>query len=625
MNRFSILTLMGKHLSLTVKVWAFVCLAWRNPKYVEYMMSLVSRGREPPTRKSIQNKTVIILAMIIIPPAVSSNVNDVLSTVLIDHVSFSGNRRIDQKTLQKLISVKNRDWYDEETLKIGLNRIIERYVQEGLIFAEIFPRVVLDKGHAQIHVQVHEGEMAKFGSISIVGNTKFTDHHLFNSIGLHQGQPFNVTSLEKGIESIINLYSEQGHPMAEVRLTEVAANLENGELNLRVQIDEKNIVKIASVKISGSLKTRDEIVLRELPIQVGDVFDQRKIDQSFRQLINLGYFYKINPNLLEVAEAPNQIKVHARVTDARTGRINGVIGYAPATSQTNNNMPRLTGLIEANETNLFGTGRRLDFRWKSSLLKTILISYTEPWMFGKPISIGGKYERVKHQDQISANISKEKSASLTISARLNPILKGTLTASLKRIDLAEINASGKLNGIKHGAAFSIVRDSRDYFLSPTKGRRDHIAFEISRGDFKLWKLWIDLEQYAKIWENQVILAGLHVASAWGQDIPWIEMFSLGGANSLRGYDEDFFFGQRRFYGNFEYRLLMGHISQVFGFVDIGSVTKLTKSTISEPIKIGYGLGARIESKGGILRINYALSRESALSQGKIHVNLGASF
>ena len=116
-----------------------------------------------------------------------------------------------------------------------------------------------------------------------------------------------------------------------------------------------------------------------MPIRAGDIFDQRKIDQSFRQLINLGYFYKINPNLLEMADTPNQVKIHARVTDARTGRINGVIGYAPATSQSDD-MPRLTGLIKVSEMNLFGTGRRLNFRWKSSLLKTVLISYTEPWM-----------------------------------------------------------------------------------------------------------------------------------------------------------------------------------------------------------------------------------------------------
>ncbi|SVD43449.1 uncharacterized protein METZ01_LOCUS396303, partial [marine metagenome] len=252
---------------------------------------------------------MIITLLVIMSSSTQPDINDVSSMVLIDHVSFVGNRRTDQHTLQKLISVKKGDRYDEEKLKTGLNRIIEHYLQDGLIFAEISPRIDLKKEHAQICVKVHEGETVKFGNVSIEGNTKFTDSYLLSLIGLRQGQPFNMTLLEKGIERIINLYSEQGHPMVEVRLVDVIANPDNGKLDLRVEIDEKNIIKIASVNVSGSRKTREEIVLRELPIRAGDIFDQRKIDQSFRQLINLGYFYKINPNLLEMADTPNQVKI----------------------------------------------------------------------------------------------------------------------------------------------------------------------------------------------------------------------------------------------------------------------------------------------------------------------------
>ena len=567
---------------------------------------------------------MLIILLMIIPSCIQSDVNEASSLILIDQVSFVGNHKIDQQNLEKLISVKKGDPYDEKKLKTGLNRIIEQYLQYGLIFAEISPRIDLEEKQAQICVQIHEGETAEFGNISIVGNTKFTNAYLLSLIGLSRGKPVNITSLEKGIKRILNLYSKQGHPMIEVRLVDVIANPDNSKLDLRVEIDEKDMIKIASVKVSGSRKTKEEIILRELPVKAGDVFDQDKIDQSLRQLINLGYFYKINPNLLETADTPNQVKIHAQVTDAHTGRINGVIGYVPANSQSND-IPRLTGLIEASETNLFGTGRRLNFRWQSGLIKTILLSYTEPWMLGKPISIGGRYEHIKRQNQSRIKMSKEKSAGLTVSARLTPMLKGLLTTSLKQTDLLKISATEELDRIKYGIAFSVIRDSRDFFLSPTRGRRDHIAFEISRGDFKLRKLWLDLDQYIKTWKNQVILVGVHVASAWGQDMPWTEMFSLGGANSLRGYDEASFFGQHLLYCNIEYRLLVGHISQVFSFVDTGSIIKSNTSMTFEPIKIGYGLGARIESRGGILRINYALSRGSPLSQGKIHVNLGASF
>ena len=182
---------------------------------------------------------MIITLLVIMSSSVQPDINDVSPMVLIDRVTFVGNRRIDQHTLQKLISVKKGDRYDEEKLKIGLNRIIEYYLQDGLIFAEISPRIDLKGEHAQICVKVHEGETVEFGNVSIEGNTKFTDSYLLSLIGLRQGQPFNMPLLEKGIERIINLYSEQGHPMVEMRLVDVIANPDNGKLDLRVEIDEK--------------------------------------------------------------------------------------------------------------------------------------------------------------------------------------------------------------------------------------------------------------------------------------------------------------------------------------------------------------------------------------------------
>ena len=149
---------------------------------------------------------MLIILLAIIPSCIQSEINEPPSLVLIDEVSFVGNHRINQQTLEKLISVKKGDPYNEKELKNGLNRIIEQYLQYGLIFAEISPRIDLKEKQAQICVQIHEGETAKFDNISIVGNTKFTTAYLLSLIGLSRGKPVNMTSLEKGIKRILNLY-----------------------------------------------------------------------------------------------------------------------------------------------------------------------------------------------------------------------------------------------------------------------------------------------------------------------------------------------------------------------------------------------------------------------------------
>ena len=181
------------------------------------------------------------------------------------------------------------------------------------------------------------------------------------------------------------------------------------------------------------------------------------------------------------------------------------------------------------------------------------------------------------------------------------------------------------NGVKYGLTFSLTRDSRDFFLNPTRGRRDRVAFEFSRGDFKLRKLWLDLQQYLPTWQKQVIAIGVHGAATWGGNIPPTELFYLGGAKTLRGYDEDWFSGPRRAYANIEYRLLAGRTSHLFVFVDLGAVTKINEPSVFEPLRVGYGFGMRLESKGGIISMDYGLAKGSSALQGKLHVNIGTSF
>ena len=191
------------------------------------------------------------------------------------------------------------------------------------------------------------------------------------------------------------------------------------------------------------------------------------------------------------------------------------------------------------------------------------------------------------------------------------------------------------SGTKYSVTFRLTRDTRDYFLNPMRGRRDSIALEVSRSDFRLRKAWLSLQQYYPTWRKQTVAIELHGAAVWGFEtqlasdsdivIPPTELFYLGGATTLRGYDEDWFSGPRRVYANIEYRYLVGPDSQIFVFTDLGAVTLLATPSVFDRLRVGYGFGARLESKGGILRLNYGLAAGDSLLRGKIHVSLGASF
>ena len=562
---------------------------------------------------------------------------------LIRQITFEGIEHLDRKQLSKLIGIDAGQPYLQTEIVAGLNRVLEKYRESGFVFASIDPEVItIHPDQVQIRLHIHEGTRAITGEIAIEGNHLLSTDNLRRAFGLGKGVPFTHAAFEGGIDRILNLYSERGYPKAEIEPTNFHLSEEQGKVDLRLQIREGNQVRIGAVKLTGLQKTKPEVVLRELPVQTGDVFDQRKIDQSFHRLVNLGYFYEVSPSLLEEGKTPAEIIFNARVTEARTGRFSGVIGYAPPTTEFEG-APQLTGVIEATETNLLGTGRGANFLWKSGLLRALRIGYTEPWAFGKPIEIGVEYSQLRQRNQFTDAESDENAAVVTVGARLRRLFESSLGLSYKRIGLAtgdmsrlttvpsippqiiDVATPASQSGVKYGVMLGLTRDSRDYFLNPTRGRLDHVAFELSRGDFKMRKLWVDLQGYFPTWRRQVIALGLHGAMAWGNNIPPTELFYLGGANTLRGYDEDWFFGPRRVYANLEYRFLVGRTSQFFVFTDLGAVTQVDQPTVFDPLRVGYGFGMRLESKGGLLRMDYGLAEGRSALEGKIHVNLGTSF
>ena len=586
----------------------------------------------------------------------------------IRQLRFDGSSHFNQNRLANLFEWQSEKTYTQAEIREGFERILEAYQKDGFVFVEMTPAVLpilANETDVSITVKIVEGKRIRIGILTLTGNQLFSEEEIRDALNLKQGNLFTETALADGIERVQTLYSEHGYPKIEIATKNIQLSSETSTVDFQLHIREGLQIRIGDVKVSGLQKTKTEVVLREIPVKPDQRFDQRDIDTSYRRLRNLGYFYQINPNVLEAGATADRINFHAHVTEAKTGRLSGVIGYAPPDSEIDA-APQLTGILEVSETNLLGTGRQFDFYWKSGLLRILRLSYAEPWIFGKPLTIGVAYGQIKQrslgQDQLggfpsdnSETVSEERSSSVSATTNFGRVFEGTMTLGYKEIKVPNVGLPPRpvtpfeiqspittpltgpeaYSGTKYSVTFRLTRDTRDYFLNPTRGRRDSIALEVSRSDFRLRKAWLSLQQYYPTWRKQTIAIEIHGAAVWGFEtqlvsdsdivIPPTELFYLGGATTLRGYDEDWFSGPRRVYANIEYRYLVGPDSQIFVFTDLGAVTLLETPSVFDRLRVGYGFGARLESKGGILRLNYGLAAGDSLLRGKIHVSLGASF
>jgi outer membrane translocation and assembly module TamA len=100
------------------------------------------------------------------------------------------------------------------------------------------------------------------------------------------------------------------------------------------------------------------------------------------------------------------------------------------------------------------------------------------------------------------------------------------------------------------------------------------------------------------------------------------METLGGAETIRGFDEFRFRDRRNFLIQAEYRWEIWAFVDMTVFVDTGKVFSDLDDFNFEDLHTGYGFGLRVHTPGGFrLRFDVAHSVEGF----KLHISSGPSF
>ena len=104
-------------------------------------------------------------------------------------------------------------------------------------------------------------------------------------------------------------------------------------------------------------------------------------------------------------------------------------------------------------------------------------------------------------------------------------------------------------------------------------------------------------------ENPLLFAArLRIGSSTSDELPAFARYSLGGMNSLRGYNSRSFEGSNFYLGNFELRVPVANALSVVGFYDIGNADETMDWSNHHD---DYGLGLRVKTPFGNLRVDYA--------------------
>ncbi len=520
------------------------------------------------------------------------------------------------------------------------HRVLSILANNGY-FASTFSYSIkyIDSSNVEILLAVDEGEPTYINEIIFNRNDSSAVGFLQTKLSFLEGEIFNKYVIEETASEILDYYENKGNPFAKIIIESLDFFVNEEDVSLvdiyLSFISEKKST-IDEIRITGNEKTKDYVIKRNTRISIGDEYSQDKLEQVPKLLNRLRYFEPVNTPIFYFNSKDKGV-LEISVKEKETNSFDGIVGYVPSSSSNGDGF--FTGFINISLRNLFGTERSALFKWEKEDRESqeLEIRYLEPWLFGYPFNIElglnqRKQDTTYVQRKLEAKV--EFLATEDISASFIISTESTIPTDPDNRGFTVFNSTSLITGA------SLKFDTRDDVYAPTEGfiftntytfsskkinGPDQFVTPSTITSIDLQRFELAFSYFYEIFNRQVIAAGVHGKELRGDLLEISDLYRLGGTNTLRGYRENQFLGNRIFWSNLEYRYLLTPRSYAFVFFDTGYYLrdgdneKLIPKL--ESFKTGYGLGLSIETGLGLMGVSFALGQGDAFSEGKIHFGL----
>ena len=591
--------------------------------------------------------------------------------VKITDIVFDGNEAFSDRKLRKALETKQSNWlswltgsgkFDETKFKEDLEILRVYYRNRGYLDVVVDEDLVAlnyqSASQLQIVVDVVEGELYSLGAMSIENATIFTSDELLAAVGVKSGDSFSPEKIDQAASAIREYYTARGYLDAGVRAERVP-NMDTRAIDVVFRVRESEKFYVESIKVEGNTITKTRVILRELALRPGDVFDLKRMETSKRRLTNTRYFgdVRLNP---EATNVPGRRDLGVTVSEGRTGNLTFGAGFGSVESAV--------VYVELSQGNfdLFNwrSGFRGDgqkFRFRASLGTTsnqILIAFEEPWLFEQRLAFGVELFRTESDYNSSDYNELRTGFELYLRRRLFELVEARMSYRLELVDIFDVNFGPDLGGdnsdgsrpndgiadvfqaavgeeVVSKVGLTLLRDNRDTLMFTRNGNRTTLLSEFAGmgGDVSYLKLEGRTAHFIPTFDTleqtfSVVSRVGSVAPYGDSDVvPFYDRFYLGGPDTLRGFDhrdvgprdtddEDESIGGNT-YGmvSFEYSFRVAEPLGLVVFYDWGFVNEGEYDFNPSDYADNWGVGARIIMMGSPLKLDLGIPITSPDGQG----------
>ena len=593
----------------------------------------------------------------------------------IRQINIVGNQHFKDSALLGLFQLRTPGWltwytkndqYSREKLAADLENLRSFYLDRGYLDFNIDSTQVSitpDKRDIYITINLTEGDKYIVSAVRFAGDLVLPEEAYQALVTLRPGDVFSREKLTRMTTAVTDRLGAEGYAFANVSAAPEVAP-ETREVAFTIFVDPGRRVYVRRINIGGNVKTRDEVIRREMRQMEGGWYDAESISRSRNRIDRLGYFDEVAVQTPAVPGTTDQVDVNFTVRERPTGNLMLGAGFSSA--------ERIVLSGSVSQENLFGSGKSLGLGLNTSKSgRTFSLSFTDPYATVDGVSLGyDLYHRTFDPSEVST-IARYKQVSSGGGLRLGyPIgeddaINFGLAVDRTRITTfpdspgqytkfcIEFGCSGA-EGIGSVTVNSLVasagwaRDTRDSFIYPRSGNYQRIFFDaaVPPGKLRYARATYQYQHWFPIRRDEALMLNGELAYGkgyGGKTLPFYRNFYAGGIGSVRGFDEgslgprsdddkDSLGGNRRLVLNAEYYFPLpgsgtDRSFRMSLFADGGYVWGETEKIRLGDLRYSTGVGVSWSSPIGPLKFSVAqpLNKKTGDDTQRFQFQLGTVF
>ena len=511
-------------------------------------------------------------------------------------------------------------------------------------------------------IVVKEGPRVLLGTVTVRGHEKMAAKDVLDQVSVKAGEPYYGPSIAADRDRLETLYLDRGFQSAEVTVPapQPVVDGATARADIVFQIREGVQTTVEHIFITGNVRTKANVIRRELRISEGAPLGQQELAESRRNLAALGLFRRIQIAAVSHGDpARSDIIVTVEESQQTTIDYGGGLqveyilreNEATPISQQFEFAPR--GFFEIGRRNMGGKNRSANLYTRFGARPSTDPEDSSPFGFFEYRVVGTYREpRALHNfGELTATAAVEqgvrtgfnfvrKGGNAELSHRLSPTVRvsGQYAFTTTRIFDEALSEEDQLTVDRvfsqvRLSTFSgaMSRDTRDDLVAPRRGTLlsadGTLAGRVFGSEVGFVKLFLQSFYYRNLGPRDIVFAGgarFGLARAGQQikdgllveDLPASERFYAGGDTTIRGYARDAvgtpetltetgfpIGGSAEVILNAELRIpVFGDFGAVV-FADGGNVFARVSDLDLAELRTGLGFGVRYRSPFGPLRLD----------------------